>query len=133
MVTDLQVYRYLRFKSAYKRRKRKTDGLRICMGLRLPFSQFVAINDRATWIGSFGPVRENGMTDRQYVRMNVFMVDFRAFYFFDGQYRCTKDRPLVRAWQKPGPKWRYRRCDDDPPEPARRVSINKRMMLRRKR
>jgi hypothetical protein len=82
-MTDLQIYRYLRFKQKFVR------GRVLCRSLGIRANRLEALN-YAPGIGSMGPVTSKPLSPERYAKYNAFCADFIAFFCFDGKYRCRK-------------------------------------------
>lgn len=93
-MTDLQIYRYLRFKGRF------VQGTRICRNLGLPLVRIKAL-DGANGIGSFGPVTRRELSPIRHAKYNGFCADFIAFFKHDGKYLVRKDRPLRHGCHPP--------------------------------
>jgi hypothetical protein len=104
VTTDLQIYRYLRFKHKFVR------GTVLCRNLRLPLTRLKALND-VRGVGSFGPCTRRELPPVRYAKYNGFCADFIAFFELGGKYLVRKERPLREGCRSP--KWhRPKRRED---------------------
>jgi hypothetical protein len=97
MTTDKQIHRYLRFKHRY------VNGLRLCRAMGITPKQLRELEDRVTWMGSFGPIDDGSASPERYARFNGFSASFIHFFRRrrDGRYFCRPDRLIVRGYGKP--------------------------------
>lgn len=103
MMTNQQIYRYLRFKHKF------VGGLRLCRVLGISAAQLKAM-DRVPGVGSMRPVYSEKLSPIRYARRNAFCADFIAFFEYKGVYHCRKDRPVIRG-RVPLAR-RYKRYED---------------------
>lgn len=104
MTTDLQIYRYLRFKHKFVR------GTVLCRNLRLRLARLKMLDD-VKGIGSFGPCTRRELSPVRCAKYNAFCANFIAFFELGGKYFVRKEKTLRKGCRSP--KWpRPKRRED---------------------